>query len=173
MAGLPPPPLQDEQGSFGWLEWYRQLRDYLSSASSIPWAIINFAGSDLADIARRRHNDLQSIQGGAAGDYYHLTAAQVAAIGSLGTVVTKTVSYVATVTDGTILCDATAGAVTITIPTAVGNTGLALNIKKIDSSANAVILSSAELIDGSATKTTVVQYVNIAIQSDGANWYIL
>lgn len=173
MAGLPPPPLQDAQGSFGWLEWYRQLRDYLSSASSIPWAIINFAGSKITDIQQRRHNDLQNIQGGSAGEYYHLTAAQVAAIGAASSVITKTSSYVATASDGTILCDATSGTLTVTIPTAVGNSGSILSIKKIDSSGNGVVLSSGELIDGSATQTTIIQYVNITIQSDGSNWYIL
>mgnify|MGYP000028738172 CR=1 FL=1 len=100
MAGLPPPPLQDAQGSFGWLEWYRQLRDYLSTASSIPWNIIKFAGSKLTDIQTRLHGDLQAIQGGIPGERYHLTAAQVAAIGTP----TPTFEYIdfdktATVTD--------------------------------------------------------------------------
>jgi hypothetical protein len=83
MAGLPPPPLQDPQGSFGWLEWYRQLRDYISTASSIPWNIIQFAGSKLTDIAQRRHNDLQDIQGGTVSERYHLTSSEVTSIGSI------------------------------------------------------------------------------------------
>lgn len=76
MAGLPPPPTTDANGSFAWLEWFRQLRNYVGSAGSIPWSVINFAGSTIADIATRSHQLLQSLQGGTTGQYYHLTSAQ-------------------------------------------------------------------------------------------------
>jgi len=78
---LPPPPIQDKPGSFTWLEWYRQLRDYISTSGSVPWYVINFAGSNITDIALRDHDHLQSLQGGTAGEHYHLTAAQIAALG--------------------------------------------------------------------------------------------
>lgn len=75
MAGsLPPPPVNDQMGSFAWLEWYRQLRSYVSTSGSVPWYIINFAGSNITDIANRSHNNLQTLQGGAAGQMYHLSA---------------------------------------------------------------------------------------------------
>jgi len=73
---LPPPPITDATGSFAWLEWYRQLRTYLVTTGSIPWSIIDFAGSALSDIASRSHQVLQALQGGTAGEYYHLTSAQ-------------------------------------------------------------------------------------------------
>jgi hypothetical protein len=79
--GLPPPPINDEPGSFTWLEWYRQLRDYISTSGSVPWYIINFANSNISDIQNRNHNVLQNLQGGSANEYYHLTAAQYAGIG--------------------------------------------------------------------------------------------
>ena len=79
-TGLPPPPINDQPGSFTWLEWYRQLRTYISTNGSVPWYVINFAGSNITDIASRAHNDLQSVQGGTAGERYHLTAAQHAAL---------------------------------------------------------------------------------------------
>ncbi len=72
MAGLPPPPVNDKPGSFTWLEWYRQLRNYVSTSGSVPWYIINFAGSNITDIASRAHNNLQNLQGGASGQMYHL-----------------------------------------------------------------------------------------------------
>jgi len=78
---LPPPPIQDKPGSFTWLEWYRQLRAYVSTSGSVPWYVIDFAGSNITDIALRDHDDLQSLQGGTAGEHYHLTAAQIAALG--------------------------------------------------------------------------------------------
>ena len=76
MAGLPPPPIQDKPGSFTWLEWYRQLREYISTSGSVPWYIINFAGSNITDLAIRLHNSLQGLQGGTAGEKYHLTDAE-------------------------------------------------------------------------------------------------
>ena len=81
MAGtLPPPPVNDKPGSFTWMEWYRQLRTYVSTSGSVPWYIIDFAGSNITDIATRSHNQLQTLQGGTAGEMYHLTAAQYAAL---------------------------------------------------------------------------------------------
>jgi len=78
---LPPPPINDAPGSFTWLEWYRQLRSYVSTSGSVPWYIIDFAGSSITDIVSRDHGNLQGLQGGTAGEHYHLTAAQTASIG--------------------------------------------------------------------------------------------
>ena len=75
-SGLPPPPVNDKPGSFAWLEWYRQLRNYVSTSGSVPWYIINFSGSNITDIAIRLHDNLQGIQGGTAGEHYHLTNAE-------------------------------------------------------------------------------------------------
>lgn len=77
---LPPPPINDKPGSYTWLEWYRQLRAYVSTSGSVPWYIINFSGSSITDIAVRNHADLQSMQGGTAGEHYHLNAGQHAAM---------------------------------------------------------------------------------------------
>lgn len=80
MAGLPPPPTNDNTGSFAWLEWFRQLRNYVNTVGSVPWSIINFAGSSISDIASRSHQNLQSLQGGTTGQYYHLTSAEHTAV---------------------------------------------------------------------------------------------
>ena len=79
-TGLPPPPINDQPGSFTWLEWYRQLRNYISTNGSVPWYVINFAGSNITDIANRDHDNLQNLDGGTAGEHYHLTAAQHSAL---------------------------------------------------------------------------------------------
>ena len=79
---LPPPPVNDKPGSFTWLEWYRQLRNYVATSGSVPWYIINFAGSNITDIAKRDHGNLQGLQGGTTGERYHLTADQYNAMGS-------------------------------------------------------------------------------------------
>ena len=77
---LPPPPIQDKPGSFTWLEWYRQLRNYISTSGSVPWYVINFAGSNITDIALRDHDQLQNVQGGTAGEHNHLTDAEHTAL---------------------------------------------------------------------------------------------
>lgn len=79
-SGLPPPPINDKPGSFTWLEWYRQLRNYVSTSGSVPWYIINFSGSNITDIAKRDHNQMQSVQGGTSGEKYHITANQHEAV---------------------------------------------------------------------------------------------
>ena len=76
MATLAPPPVNDPVGSFIWLEWYRQLRDYLVTASSVPWNVIDFTGSNITSIALRAHNDLQGISGGSPNNFWHLTQTQ-------------------------------------------------------------------------------------------------
>jgi hypothetical protein len=66
---LPPPPINDQPGSFVWMEWYRQLRNYISQSGSVPWSVIDFSGSNITDITSRNHNNLQNLQGGT----FHLT----------------------------------------------------------------------------------------------------
>ena len=68
--------------------------------------------------------------------------------------------------------DASGGARTITLPTAVGIRGKVYVIKKTDSSTNAVTIdpNGAQTIDGSSTTSLVLQYQSVFIQSDGSNW---
>lgn len=83
---------------------------------------------------------------------------------------TKTANYTITNADQTILCDATAGAVTLTLPTTVG-AGLIYDIKKIDSSANACTLSGgAHNIDGSTTLALASQYDSTELHGSGQWW---
>ena len=79
-GSLPPPPINDKPGSFTWLEWYRQLRSYISTSGSVPWYIINFAGSNITDLATYLHNTLQGLQGGAANEKYHLSSNEYTAL---------------------------------------------------------------------------------------------
>ncbi len=91
------------------------------------------------------------------------------------TVTTKTVSYTATISDSVLLGDASGGAFTFTLPTAVGIAGREYVFKKIDSSANAVTIDGdgTETIDGATTYDLTSQYQFIRIVSDGANWLII
>jgi len=94
------------------------------------------------------------------------------------TVVTKVAGdspYTATSSDDTVLCNATAGAITINLPTAVGISGKKYNIKKTDSSANAATIdpNGAETIDLAATVVISGQHDSYTVQSDNANWRII
>ena len=61
-------------------EWVRAVSQLLSPTGStpgtIPWANIDTTGSNVTDLVTRLHNTLQTLQGGTAGEYYHLTSAQ-------------------------------------------------------------------------------------------------
>ena len=100
-TGLPPPPINDQPGSFTWLEWYRQLRNYISTNGSVPWYIINFAGSNITDIATRDHDQLQNLDGGTAGEHYHLTLAEVTTTRTTTEYVTPTTGFNNTIADST------------------------------------------------------------------------
>lgn len=78
---LPPTPVGVPPGHSFWNDWYEKLRTIVNQGSiSVLWGNINFSGSNITSIASRAHNNLQSIQGGTAGEYFHLTAAQYAAL---------------------------------------------------------------------------------------------
>jgi len=80
---LPPPPIGVDANSFEYQDWLNQLRN-LTNTNTFNWSSIDFTGSNLTDITTRNHNDLQSKQGGATSEYYHLSAAEHAALtGSL------------------------------------------------------------------------------------------
>lgn len=81
---LPPVPLQALTNQpYVFQEWLRNLRDAISGSSgSIPWASVDKTGANITDIPTRLHNSLQSPQGGAAGEYYHLTSAEYTGSGS-------------------------------------------------------------------------------------------
>ena len=95
--------------------------------------------------------------------------------GFITNLVTKTSNYTATVEDYTIICNASGGAFTITLPVVASHTGRIYHIKKIDSSANIVTVdgNASETIDDGLTAVLTVQYESITIQSDGSEWWIL
>jgi len=89
-------------------------------------------------------------------------------------ITTKTANYTALTTDHTILVDATSNNVTITLPTAVGNSRL-YTIKRIDGSVNTVTIAttSSQTIDGSTTYTGLLtQYQTVAVQSNSSHYFI-
>lgn len=80
--------------------------------------------------------------------------------------------------DFTVEVNASGGPVIITLPTAASqfdittSSGRLYNIKKIDSSGNAVTItpSGADTIDGLPNIVISAQYVSYMLQSDGTRW---
>jgi len=64
------------------------------------------------------------------------------------------------------------GSVTVTLPTAIGNTNL-YTIKRTSTNTVIVAASGSQTIDGSSTISLNVQYQSIDLISDNANWNII
>lgn len=88
-----------------------------------------------------------------------------------------TVDEDTTLTSGnfTVLVDAAADDIVITLPPAVDNQARLYNVKKIDSSANTVTIdgNGAEPIDADPTLALTVQWQSVTIQSNGTGWSLL
>ncbi len=92
--------------------------------------------------------------------------------------VTKTANYTLSVNDCFVICDASGGDVTLTLPTIAsvcsGNRCKIFDIKKIDSTANKCIAdgNGTEKIDDGLTAEILSQYESIKIQGNNSQWLI-
>jgi hypothetical protein len=95
--------------------------------------------------------------------------------GFIGNTVEKSSGYTATATDFAIMCDASGGGFTITLPAATSHTGRVFHIKKIDSSGNVVTVdgNSSETIENATTVVLTTEGESITIQCDGDEWWII
>jgi hypothetical protein len=87
----------------------------------------------------------------------------------------KTAAYsVVANTDSILTGDATTATFQFTLPTAASIQGRSFTIKRINSGANNVTIgtTSAQTIDGAATKTLGSQWAFVTVTSDGSNWLI-
>jgi len=88
--------------------------------------------------------------------------------------VTTTYAISATGADHTILCDATGGAFTVTLPATPTPTGRQYQIKKIDSTTNAItVAGNGNTIDDIASFTLKTQYETVTLQWDGTEWWVV
>jgi hypothetical protein len=89
-------------------------------------------------------------------------------------VLTKTANYTLAATDSIILANATADTIEIVLPAPSAVTGRLLIVKKIDNTANEVVISCASLsalIEGNAGITFSSRYQTLTVISDGTNYY--
>jgi hypothetical protein len=86
----------------------------------------------------------------------------------------KTGSYNAVIGE-CVLCNPTSGGFTITLPTAVNQTGRIIEVKNLTASTNTITIAttSGQLIDGGATATITAGYVSLTFRSIGTGWVIV
>lgn len=145
-----------------------RINDSGASAYATTW--LRCADAELGTCTNLRIEDNEVFVH--AGTELGLTFNTLKAI--LNGTVVKTATATLTAFEKRVMADATAGAVTINLPTAVGRRGHRIFVKKTDASGNAVTLdgSGAQTIDGAATYALAAQYKGVTIVSDAANWQI-
>jgi len=84
--------------------------------------------------------------------------------------IAKTANFTATSLTSTIDCTNT---ITITLPTAVGNSGRFHTIKNSGTGVVTIATTSSQTIDGASTQSLATQWSKITVQSTGANWIII
>ena len=150
---LPPPPRVTGDPMFDLREtykWFDRIWLILSGVPGISWDTLSKVGSDIADIETREHNDLQ------------FQRAEV------------TTTYDIVYQDTTVLCDASGGAFQVNLPDLADGVGVT-NIKKMDSSANAVTVAAqaGETLDGAASFDLELQHESITVEPSTTEWVIV
>jgi hypothetical protein len=85
-----------------------------------------------------------------------------------------TADHTATIAEDTFLVDATAGNVTVTLPSAA-NTALRYTVKKADASAHTVTIAAAagQTIDGAASIAITARWTALTLIPSGGGWYVV
>ena len=70
---LPPPPINDVEGTYNFKEWLNKIYQYVGGATGlVPWSSVSKTGSNLADLATKNHSSLSAVAGSTDG--YHTSA---------------------------------------------------------------------------------------------------
>lgn len=87
--------------------------------------------------------------------------------------ITVFVNYIMTGQEGPLLVDASSAPVTITLPSLMSTKSV--DVKKIDTSGNAVIIipPSSELIDGQISQTISTPYISLHMVNNATDWFIV
>ena len=91
------------------------------------------------------------------------------------TALSKTANYTVTAAEEMILCSASGGAFTVTIPAASSHTGRVIRVKKTDSSTNQVTVArtGSNTLEGATSFGLRSQYAEVMLASDGSNWHVI
>jgi hypothetical protein len=86
------------------------------------------------------------------------------------TVETVTTTHTANDGERTLLADATGGAFTVTLPTAIGRKGRKFTVVRVNGGGNAVTVDSLQTISGSASVSLSSQWDRVTAISDNSQW---
>ena len=86
----------------------------------------------------------------------------------------QTAAYTALIGD-CVLCDPTSAGFTVTLPTAIGNTGRVVEVKNASTSTNTITIATtaSQLIDGASTATITTARASLTFRSIGIGWVIV
>ncbi len=144
----------------------------LGTSGKILWSS-STPDTNTWDVALGRNSaGVLEVNSQTAGTFRDLKLRNLIATGNLALgIVAKTANYTVTANDHTIECDATSGAITLTLPAVSGaQAGTQYILKKTDASANAVTFdgNASETIDGATTVSTTTQWASITIRRNAA-----
>lgn len=92
-----------------------------------------------------------------------------------GPIGTATAAFTTTATlgdtDSVALCDTTAGAFTLTIPSATSKAGRRYTVKRINGGTNNLTVTATGNVDGVASKILYQQFETLVLVSDGTTWW--
>ena len=155
-----------------------QTREGLRIDGAVPEVVVNEGSESLVDFRVESDNNTHMlfVDGGtdkigintdAPNSGLHVNTSVTFA----GKAVTQ--NYTVLATDHMIFVNASAGNITITLPTASGIIGRQYIIKRVDGTVNSVTIdpNASETIEGSATKSLMDQS-SVVIVSDNSNWWI-
>lgn len=162
MTGFPiNPPRAPIAGAGGIVstEWYRyfaQIQAAVGSSASASWQDGYLLAS--APPAMPSVNELQA-------------GAAAVAVGNVTTAIDRLVID----TDCVIRGNAASAALSVVLPSAATWPGRQIIVKKIDATANAVMIAAAggQTIDGAATLSITTQYQSYTMVSNGTGWDII
>lgn len=181
-SAQPPSSLPDHVSGFGVL----RAKIIISKNGVVFTEIESLSDTQFSSTTPANHNELGLIQGGSAGDYYHLTGANTTAVIAHLAEVAEPHGTTEPVTSATHTFAATelnlgvnyAGDVTITIPTTeIAKDGREFEIK--DESLNALVnnitieTEGAELIEGEANAIIEHDGEAIRLRARGSNLYVV
>jgi hypothetical protein len=144
----------------------------VSSSSLNVTRQITFNGGTGAVGLRDNAAGVLEVNSGSSGTFRDLKLRNLIGTGSIATgTVAKTASYTVTVNDYQIECDATSGAITLTLPAlSTCTAGQEFVAVKTDSSGNSVTFdgNASETINGATTLSTSTQYGILRIKVNAA-----
>jgi hypothetical protein len=144
------------------------------SPSALGAAVIfdNLADVDLEDL---NSGDTIRYQGGRWVSWPFPTGGGGGGGSLLWTTIAATQTLVEADSVFRIKANAAGGAMTLTLPSAVGNPGMEFTIKRVNTGVNAVTIApaSGQTIDGAPTYSLNTQWETLAVSSDNVNWMVI